>query len=99
MPRPRSEEIPLELIKKAPVSTSESPKMSHRPQVQKLEPEPSTSQNRSAEFLKAKRSEETSFIASEQTSFVTSQMSLLNTSDQSWYRGPEQTSSEQTGGN
>lgn len=68
MPRPRSEEIPLELIKKTPNSVVDmSPKISilPRPQTPRVETEPSTSRENStlSEVNVAKTSEETSFMA------------------------------------
>ncbi|CAG9865200.1 unnamed protein product [Phyllotreta striolata] len=72
MPRPRSEEIPLELIKKAPQSIIDmAPKITilPRPQTPKIanEPEPSTSNEPPKETpkLDISVSKETSFIAEE----------------------------------
>nr|CAI5834516.1 unnamed protein product [Callosobruchus analis] len=76
MPRPRSEEIPLELIKKAPSSVIDmAPKISIMPRPQTphavIEPEPSTSsENQSSVISNVTAatswvSEETSFIARE----------------------------------
>ncbi|KAG5873996.1 hypothetical protein JTB14_015927 [Gonioctena quinquepunctata] len=74
MPRPRSEEIPLELIKKAPSSIIDmAPKITivPRPQTPRtvVEPEPSTSNENQVPVKEvvaaASISEETSFIADE----------------------------------
>lgn len=73
MPRPRSEEIPLELIKKAPHSIIDmAPKITiiPRPQTPRVissETEPSTSNEHPKEVIKTEISvsEETSFIAEE----------------------------------
>lgn len=69
MPRPRSEEIPLELIKKAPNSVIDmSPKITilPRPQTPRVEPEASTSTagepTPTAGVQQQLSSEETSFI-------------------------------------
>lgn len=71
MPRPRSEEIPLELIKKTPNSIVESPKISilPRPQTPRVETEPSTSRDGLVQETSiTKISEETSFMAEERVS-------------------------------
>ncbi|KAF5277222.1 hypothetical protein FQR65_LT03928 [Abscondita terminalis] len=72
MPRPRSEEIPLELIKKTPNSIGEvntKISISPRPQIARDEPEPSTSREEiKPEASDTKISEETSFMAEEQKS-------------------------------
>lgn len=73
MPRPRSEEIPLEIIKKAPSSVIDmSPKVPNlpRPQTPKVEPEPSTSKESQVVVVGSSSlvSEETSFIAQEKNS-------------------------------
>lgn len=71
MPRPRSEEIPLELIKKAPNSVIDmTPKITilPRPQTPRVEPEPSTSsavELATAGVQQQVSSEETSFIGDE----------------------------------
>lgn len=70
MPRPRSEEIPLELIKKAPASIIDmSPKISilARPQVTKVENTASASPVDQTPAIAgtSDTSEETSFIAQE----------------------------------
>lgn len=75
MPRPRSEEIPLELIKKPPNGVGDiiSPKITilPRPQTPREEMEPSTSVAPSKsptpqlEIVEVKTSEETSFMAEE----------------------------------
>lgn len=72
MPRPRSEEIPLELIKKPPNAVSDiSAKITilPRPQTPRDEMEPSTSADEfkvPPETVEAKNSEETSFMAEEE---------------------------------
>lgn len=66
MPRPRSEEIPLELMKKAPnLVIDVVPKITilPRPQTPRVEPEASTSSN--VETQQPVSSEETSFIGEE----------------------------------
>lgn len=71
MPRPRSEEIPLELIKKTPSSVIDmSPKISilARPQVPKVESQASTSIEGEAAPAVVSSSEETSFIAKDKGS-------------------------------
>lgn len=76
MPRPRSEEIPLELIKKAPNSVMDmSPKIAilSRPQTPRVEPEASTSAAQQEVVAGAQQqvsSEETSFIGDEGKSGV-----------------------------
>lgn len=67
MPRPRSEEIPLELIKKAPGSVMEvTPKITilSRPQTPRVEPEASTSGG--GETMTGVQQQ----ISSEETSFI-----------------------------
>lgn len=70
MPRPRSEEIPLELIKKTPNSISETATkitILPRPQTPRDELEPSTSREEvKPDVSVQKKSEETSFMAEEE---------------------------------
>lgn len=82
MPRPRSEEIPLELIKKAPNSCLDmAPKISilPRPQTPRVEGEASTSTVEGQNSTEVKDTAKQLNISSEETSFIGKKKGLVET--------------------
>ncbi|XP_049817773.1 protein CLEC16A homolog isoform X2 [Aethina tumida] len=82
MPRPRSEEIPLELIKKAPNSCLDmAPKISilPRPQTPRVEGEASTSAVEGQNSTEVKDTAKQLNISSEETSFIGKKKGLVET--------------------